>query len=179
MNVASFGLHLRAAPEAADPERVRALVAATGFFSEDEVAVAGELVDERLARGAASGYEFLFAEGGPQRHLVGYTCYGRVPMTVATYDLYWIVVHPQQQGAGLGRLLVAETEAAIAAVGGTALYAETSGRLQYAPTRGFYRRCGYREAAVLVDFYAPGDDKVIFAKRLEAAAAATETRAAG
>ena len=58
----------------------------------------------------------------------------------------------------------------MAAFDGTALYAETSGRLQYAPTRSFYRRCGYREAAVFADFYAPGDDKVVFEKHLAAAA---------
>jgi ribosomal protein S18 acetylase RimI-like enzyme len=179
MNVAAFGLRLREAPEAGDPDRVRALVAATGFFSDEEIAVAAELVEERLARGMASGYSFLFAEEGPDRRLAGYSCYGRVPLTQASFDLYWIVVGPESQGAGLGRRLLAESEAAIAAVGGTALYAETSGRLQYAPTRSFYRRCGYREAAVLVDFYAPGDDKIIFAKRLDAIATAGQARATG
>jgi ribosomal protein S18 acetylase RimI-like enzyme len=179
MNGTRFSLRLREALEAADPGRIRALVMATGFFSDEEIAVAAELAEERLARGEASGYEFLLAETGQDRRLVGYTCFGRVPLTVSTYDLYWIVVDPEQQGAGVGRRLLAESEAAIAAAGGTALYAETSGRLQYAPTRGFYRRCGYHETAVLVDFYAPGDDKVIFAKRLEAIAAAAETRAAG
>ncbi len=178
MSPPGAGLRLRRWPEAADADGVRALAAATGFFSDEEVAVAGELVEERLARGPASGYEFLFAEEGVAGRLVGYTCYGRVPLTHATYDLYWIVVHPAAQGAGVGRRLLAETEAAVAAAGGAALYAETSGRLQYAPTRGFYRRCGYREAAVLVDFYAPGDDKVIFVKRLGAAAPAARPRAA-
>jgi ribosomal protein S18 acetylase RimI-like enzyme len=46
------------------------------------------------------------------------------------------------------------------------MYAETSGRPQYEPTRAFYERMGYQVAARLKDFYAPGDDKVIFARRL-------------
>ena len=52
------------------------------------------------------------------------------------------------------------------AAGGRRLYAETSGRAQYRPTRRFYRRAGFRREARLRDFYAPGDDKLIFVKEL-------------
>jgi hypothetical protein len=58
------------------------------------------------------------------------------------------------------------TEAAVIALGGRSLYAETSSRPLYAPTCGFYHGCGYREAALLADFYGPGDGKVIFEKQL-------------
>jgi hypothetical protein len=34
------------------------------------------------------------------------------------------------------------------------------------PTHRFYERCGYRQAAFLEDFYAPGDGKVIFVRSL-------------
>src|SRR5690606_20183234 len=67
---------------------------------------------------------------------------------------------------GVGRALIAATEAAVRDAGGTALYAETSSRDQYAPTRGFYRAAGYAVAAEFPDFYAPGDGKIVFAKRL-------------
>jgi hypothetical protein len=46
------------------------------------------------------------------------------------------------------------------------VYVETSSRDQYEPTRRFYLKCGYRVDAVLEDFYAPGDGKVIFVKAL-------------
>jgi len=156
--------HLRAEVRPADVAAVAALVAATGFFSAEEIAVAGELVAERIARGAVSGYEFRFADGAAG--LAGYSCFGRIPLTQASYDLYWIVVAPQLQGHGLGRRLLAASEAAVMAAGGRRLYAETSSRPLYAPTRAFYRRCGYREAATLPDFYAPGDGKVVFERRL-------------
>jgi len=154
----------RAEPRPADVVAVRTLVAATGFFSAEEIAVAAELVEERLARGPASGYEFRFADaaGG----LAGYSCFGRIALTLASYDLYWIVVAPTAQRSGLGRRLLGATEAAVAALGGQRLYAETSSRPLYAPTRGFYRGCGYREAALFADFYAPGDGKVVFERRL-------------
>jgi hypothetical protein len=41
---------------------------------------------------------------------------------------------------------------------------ETAGRADYAPTRAFYQRHGYRIAATIPDFYAPGDDQVTFVK---------------
>jgi D-alanine-D-alanine ligase len=147
-----------------DVEAVRDLVAATGFFSAEEIRIAAELVSEQLDQGPASGYEFVLAERDGR--LLGYTCYGRIPCSRVSWDLYWIAVHPGGQNAGLGRRLLAETEARVRAAAGTAVYAETSGRDQYAATRAFYARCGYSTAAVLDDFYAPGDAKVIFVKRL-------------
>jgi len=148
----------------ADVDGVRQLVASTGFFHADEVALAAELVQERLAKGPASGYEFIFAEDS--RGLTGYACFGPIPCTRHSWDLYWIAVGPDRQGRGLGKRLMNETEAAVHAAGGTRIYIDTSSREQYAPTRAFYQRCGYRTAAILEDFYAPGDGKVIFEKRL-------------
>lgn len=157
---------LRGRVVAADMATVRALVRATGFFSDEEAAIAVELVEERLAKGAASGYEFLFAERGADT--LGYACFGQIPLTRASFDLYWIAVHPSAQGLGIGRRLMTAAERAVAQAGGSALYAETSSRDQYAPTRRFYRAAGYAVAAEFPDFYAPGDGKVVFAKRLTA-----------
>jgi len=145
---------------------VRRLVESTGFFRPDEVDVAEELVAERMTKGPASGYEFIFAEQEGQ--LRGYVCFGPIPCTVSSWDLYWIVVDPACQRQGLGRRLLQEAEKAIRADGGTRVYVDTSGREQYQPTRQFYEKNGYRVAAVLEDFYAPGDAKVIYVKVLTA-----------
>ena len=146
-----------------DVEAVRALVAATGFFSAEEVTIAAELVAERLENGAESGYEFVMVERNGE--LVGYSCYGRIPCSTVSWDLYWIAVAPGGQGSGLGRRILALTEQLIAEAGGRACYAETSGRDLYAPTRAFYVRTGYDTAAVFEDFYGPGDAKYVFVKR--------------
>jgi GNAT superfamily N-acetyltransferase len=153
---------LRTDVRADDAAAVRRIVESSGFFSAAEIDVAVELVDERLAKGAASGYEFVFAEAGGRT--VGYTCYGLIACTVASYDLYWIAVEESHRGGGLGRVLLEESERRILAAGGQRVYIETSNRAQYLPTRGFYLRCGYAEEAVLKDFYAPGDDKVIYGR---------------
>ncbi len=150
---------------ATDVTRVADLVAATGFFNPEEQKIAVELVDERLQRGEASGYSFVLAE--VDSDLAGYACYGHTPGTVGSYDLYWIVVAPYAQRSGLGTRLLREVEGRVRAAGGSHIWIDTSGREQYLPTRAFYLGRGYREAARLVDFYAPGDDKLILTKRLE------------
>ena len=147
-----------------DAEAVRNMVAATGYFNDSEVEVAMELVLERLKLGPASGYFFVFAESGSS--IVGYACYGPIACTLASHDLYWIAVDPQAQRAGIGSSLLKEVESRVTASGGRAIYIDTSNKPQYASTRGFYLRNAYRQAALLEDFYAPGDDKVIYVKKM-------------
>jgi ribosomal protein S18 acetylase RimI-like enzyme len=46
------------------------------------------------------------------------------------------------------------------------LVVETSSRDDYSSTRRFYETRGMNEAARLADFYAPGDARVVYVKRL-------------
>ena len=148
----------------ADRQAVRDILESSGFFYPEEVDVAVELVDERLARGPASGYHFDFAEAGGR--VAAYTCFGPIACTKASYDLYWIGVRQDLRGTGLGRRLLGRAEDRIRSLGGSRIYVETSSRPQYEPTRGFYLSSGYRVEAVLEEFYGPGDGKVIFLKAL-------------
>ncbi|GIX18173.1 MAG: hypothetical protein KatS3mg119_2359 [Rhodothalassiaceae bacterium] len=150
-----------------DPEAVATLLAQIGHFTVEEVAIGRELVEARLAGGPASGYEFVFAEDRSGR-LLGYACWGRVPGSENSFDLYWIAVADQARGRGLGSALLARVEEEVVAAGGRLIVAETSGRALYASTRAFYERRGFRRAAVIENFYRPGDDKVIYVKRLDA-----------
>jgi D-alanine-D-alanine ligase-like ATP-grasp enzyme/ribosomal protein S18 acetylase RimI-like enzyme len=160
----SSATSLRTAPRPSDAADIRRIVAATGLFRAPEIDVAVELVETRLAKGPASGYEFVFAEQSGQ--VVGYACFGKNTLTVSSFDLYWIAVEPQLHGQGVGRLLLAEVERQIAAAGGTRIYIETSHRPDYIATRGFYERCGYTLTTVLDDYYAPGDSKAVYVKAL-------------
>jgi ribosomal protein S18 acetylase RimI-like enzyme len=148
-----------------DSQAVRSIVERTGFFRADEVDVAVELVDEHLKRGIVSGYHFVFAELGDA--VVGYACYGPIACTVASFDLYWIAVDPSHQGKGLGGLLMEAAQEKMAEAGDCRVYIDTSGQPKYASTRGFYERHGFRSEARLVDFYANGDDRVIYSKTID------------
>ena len=157
-------LRLRYDVTAADPEVIRDLVQSTGVFRPQEVDVAVELVDERLAKGEASGYHFVFAEG--EGLMQGYACYGPIPLTVARYDLYWIAVRQACQGRGVALTLMRDVERLIRAAGGSRIYIETSGRGDHGAARALYEKCDYRQVAALTDFYAPDDDKIVYLKVL-------------
>jgi len=157
-------LRMRTRPRQSDLRALRRLVESTGVFYPEEIAIAIELLEERLRHGAKSGYEFIFAESAGE--LVGYCAWGAVPLTKGSYDLYWIAVAPNTQGLGIGRRLMHLAERAVAKLGGGRLYIETSSRAAYVRTRRFYRSAGYRLAARLRDFYARGDHKVVFCKTI-------------
>jgi GNAT superfamily N-acetyltransferase len=161
--------HMRAAPtlrplRSADREPIAALVRATASFNPGEVAVAVELVDTALSHGNASGYFFIVAETGGA--VAGYTCYGPNPMSDGAYDLYWIAVDPRSQGQGIGRALLQAAEGDARQKGGRMLIIETAGKASYDKTRAFYERCAYALTARLPDFYAAGDDKLFYVRRL-------------
>lgn len=150
---------LRVAPlQPAHRSRIEDIVRATGVFSDDEARIATELFD------ADDDYEFLGAFQGDT--LVGYTCFGATPATDRTFDVYWIAVHPDAQRSGAGAALMAAVEAELERRRARLVVIETSSRDDYAPTRRFYQKHGYTEAARLRDFYAPGDDRVVFTKRV-------------
>jgi ribosomal protein S18 acetylase RimI-like enzyme len=157
-------LRTRTRPRSSDLLAVRRLVESTGVFYPEEIAIALELLDERLRLGSKSGYEFILAERGGE--LVGYCAWGAVPLTKDSYDLYWIAVAPEAQGLGIAQRLMRLAEQAVARLGGGRLYIETSSRAAYARTRRFYRAAGYDQAARLRDFYARGDHKVVFCKTI-------------
>jgi D-alanine-D-alanine ligase len=160
----SRSIKLRSTVKPTDREQVRRIVTATGLFRPGEIEVAEELVTAQLEKGAASGYEFVFAE--QKRDVVGYVCYGHNTVTVSSYDIYWIAVAPEKQSQGIGQLLLTEAETKIREAGGSRIYIETSHRADYEVTRGFYERCGYNLASVLDDFYAPGDSRATYVKVL-------------
>ncbi|MEX0725373.1 MAG: GNAT family N-acetyltransferase, partial [Planctomycetaceae bacterium] len=156
---------LRTEVNPGDRRRVREIVESTGFFAPAEVDVAVELVDERLNKGDASGYFFVFAERDGVA--AGYACYGPIACTIHSFDLYWIAVDKRYQGLGIGRELLTAAEKRIKAAGGSRIYVETSSQPAYHSTRTFYEHIGYAPDATVIDFYAPKDDKCIYVKVLD------------
>ncbi|HEX9505906.1 MAG TPA: GNAT family N-acetyltransferase [Acidimicrobiia bacterium] len=130
-----------------------------------------ELLDGALA--GDDDYRFLGAYA--EDRLVGYACWGPTPGTEGTFDLYWIVVDPARQGEGVGTRLLRAVEDRLTTDHARLVVVETSSRPGYAPTRAFYERRGYTQAARLAGYYAPGDDLVIYLKDLTHGVLATPT----
>jgi ribosomal protein S18 acetylase RimI-like enzyme len=147
-----------------DKSTIMDILRALPEFTSEEVVVAEELIDAYLESSSISGYLVLVAE--VDAVVTGYVCYGPTPLTKGTWDVYWIAVDPGGQGHGVGRALMAFTEDRIKESQGRLVLVETSGRPDYAKTRRFYNSIEYRESARVLDFYAPGDDKLILEKRL-------------
>lgn len=132
-------------------------------FTPDEVACALELIDAALTPNNRD-YQVLVAirETKP----VGYVCYGPTPMTDGCFDLYWIASDPLVRGQGVGAALVSAMEGDLRRRKGRLIRVETSAMEAYGPTRGFYAAMQYKEESRFRDFYKPGEDLIILAKRL-------------
>ena len=146
---------------AADRRRIEEITRAVLVFRDDEVPVALEVFD-----GAVGGSPDYIALGATvDERLVGWICWGPTPCTLGTYDLYWMAVDPTLQGSGIGAALLRAMEGRLA---GSArlIVVETAGRPDYRPTRAFYEARGYRKAAIIPEFYTPGDDQVVYVKAL-------------
>jgi GNAT superfamily N-acetyltransferase len=133
------------------------------LFDGRDVDTIQELWTEFTSRGDAdSWYHFLGARQAGS--LVGFACYGRRALTEGAFDLYWIAVDRHHHRKGIGDFLLKNVEERVQALGGHLLIAETAGKPDFESTRRFYLGSGYELEARLRDFYAIGDDLVIFTK---------------
>ena len=151
---------------AADRGRIEEITRAVRVFRDDEVPVALEVFDAAVAEVGANAVRPYLAMGAEiDGRLVGWICWGPTPCTLGTFDLYWLAVDPAVHAAGIGTALMREMEGRLA---GSArlIVVETAGRPDYRPTCAFYEARGYRRACVIPDFYAPGDDQVVYVKTL-------------
>ncbi len=146
-----------------DKPAIMQILRATPEFKPGEVVVAEEVLDSYLKDPAGSGYYVSVAELNAV--VSGYICYGPTPLTESTWDIYWMAVTRQEQGKGIGRALLTSAEDKIREANGRLILIETSSKPEYARTQRFYQLQGYDLAGRITDFYAPGDDELIFQKR--------------
>jgi ribosomal protein S18 acetylase RimI-like enzyme len=146
----------------ADTPALLGIAEATRVFKPIEVAALRELLED-FAKNPKDHRAIVDVEGGAVR---GFAYYAPASMTDRTWYLYWIAVSPDLQARGVGSAMLRHAEQEIKAAKGRVLFIETSSLETYAKTRRFYQKHSYEQAAVLRDYYAEGDDMVIFRKRL-------------
>ncbi len=152
----------------ADRSGVFRILETAGNFTPEEVATALELIDEWLELGEHSGYLTYVLEARDENasEVLGYVCFGPTPLTESTYDMYWIAVDKSKHRGGVGKRLMKFAEEEIVRRGGRMLLIETSSQETYGGTIQFYERTGYELVGKIPEYYKPGDDKLIFAKKL-------------
>ncbi|HEX3869090.1 MAG TPA: GNAT family N-acetyltransferase [Pirellulales bacterium] len=148
----------------ADRSTLIALATETGVFKPLEIVALGEVLDDYHTQNQKFGHRSVTCEreGG----IVGFAYYAPAAMTDRSWYLYWIAVAKKVQARGIGGELLAFAEEDIRRLDGRLFLIETSSLPHYEPTRRFYLKHGYDQAAALRDFYADGDDMVVFSKHI-------------
>jgi ribosomal protein S18 acetylase RimI-like enzyme len=148
----------------ADTPILLQLTEGTGVFKPHEVEALKEVLDDYHETSHRFGHRAVTLERGSR--VLGYAYYAPAAMTDRAWELWWIAVTKDTQSRGLGAELLRHAEEDVRRQNGRILFIDTSSQAHYAPTRRFYAKHGYEQAAVLKDFYGDGDDKVVFRKRL-------------
>jgi ribosomal protein S18 acetylase RimI-like enzyme len=151
-----------------DREKISRLLGQGSAFNRGEIQVALEVIDAAL-NGGEKDYQ-VFCAFDDDRNLVGYICFGPIPMTDRCYDLYWIMVDEAYSRKGVGGILLGFMEERVTEAGARCTYVETSSTAPYQAARSFYEKYGYRLVCSLKDFYRVGDHKMIFMKEIGAGA---------
>ena len=137
------------------------ILKATGVFQDYEIVIADEVLRDSLL--PASGY-YSRCCVTEENCVVGYVYWGPTPCTSGTFDLYWIAVHPDFQGNGVGKQLLNCAEEQVRHERARLMIIETSSINDYEATRKFYSQNGYQQYAIIPDFYRQGDHKIIYGK---------------
>src|SRR5262249_23845593 len=123
------------------------LAEGTGVFKPLELEALREVLDDYHAGNHHAGHRALTLEQAGQP--VGFPYHAPTAMTDRTWHLYWIFVQKTGQARGLGSQLLKHVEEDIVHSGGRLFLIETSSLPSYDPTRKFYRKHGYEQAAVI------------------------------
>ena len=148
----------------ADTPLLLELTAATGFFKPLEVDTLNLVLEDLHAGRGEGGRCFVLEEA---ECILGFVYHAPEPMTEGSWALWWIVVRTDIHGQGLGARLLKFAEQDCLENGARVLFVETSNLPHYEPTRQFYLKRGYEQEARLRDYYAEGDDQIVFRKRLQ------------
>jgi GNAT superfamily N-acetyltransferase len=147
-----------------DTSTLLAITQGTGLFLPIDLEALDEVLAAYYEENHDEGHRcFAYEQHGQP---IGFVYYAPAAMTDRTWYVWWIVVSKQIQAKGVGTKLLKQAEEGARSVNGRLMMIETSGLASYNLTRKFYLKHGYEQAAVLKDYYADGNDMVVFRKRL-------------
>jgi GNAT superfamily N-acetyltransferase len=146
-----------------DRRAVGVVAIASGLFPEEAIGFLDKMMADYFEGNQADGHVcVLDMEDEP----LGVAYYEPALATDRTWYLTMIGVRREYQGHGRGAALLKYVEDDLRANGQRMLLVETSGLQEFELTRKFYAKCGYEEEARVRDYFAVGDDMVLFRKVL-------------
>lgn len=146
---------------AADTDALMRIVEDSGQFDTEGLAHVRGALDEHLA--GNDDALWLTADDG---EAIGVAYCAPEPVTSGTWNLLMLWMRQDRGNSGHGTALVERIEALLSAREARLLIVETSGLAAFDSARRFYNRCGFTEEARIRDFFARGDDKLVYTKAL-------------
>ena len=154
----------------ASPSESAALVSlaeSTGIFNPDEAQdLLGGVLEELHEGRLGEGHQAHVWASSLTSPAEGWIYFSPMEYADGVWNLWWIGVAPESQRRGIGDALLKFSEETVLAAAGRLLLIETSSLPAFDPVRRFYARRGYVECGRIPDFYAVGEAKVIYFKRL-------------
>jgi len=136
----------------------------SGLFPAEHIGELAELMDSQLEL-EAEGHHWI-VQTNDKAEILAAAYYAPEALTDGTWNLYFIAVREAEKGQGIGSTLLLHIEATLRQNQQRVLIIETSSLDGFELTRKFYLKHGYSEEARIRDFYADGEDKVVFWKGL-------------
>lgn len=154
-------------PAAADSKALLAMAVATGLFDEQEAdALLGGVLRSWFSGTLGDGHQVLAWYSQDSQDPRGWCYFAPDPHADGVWNLWWIGVHPDYHGKGVGVALLTAVEDCLRREEARLLIIETSSMESTERARAFYVRQGYSDCGRIPDFYGQGDDKLIFCKRV-------------
>lgn len=144
-----------------DSDALLAIVESSGQFDDHSLAHVKETLNDYLA-GKSEGIWFTADDGEP----VGVAYCTPEPVTDGTWNLLMLWTRHDRNGQGHGSALVRRVESTLIERGVRLLIVETSGLPDFENARAFYSKCGFVPEARIKNFFAAGDDKIVYTKLL-------------
>lgn len=146
-------------PTAADLPPMKLILQDTELFPPDAL---DQMIQPYLAGDDEQAHWLVCTTDSEE--VIGFSFSRLEQFTEGTWNLLAIGFRAAYQGDGLGTRLIEAVEHALADA--RMLMVETSSLDDFEATRRFYTNRGFTQEAVIRDYWAPGDDKVIFCKVL-------------
>ena len=144
---------------AEDIQKIQSIVDQTGLFPADLVP---DLLDPFLTEQTTE----FWRTARIAQEIVGFAYIVPEMLAEGTWNLTAIAIAPSHQRSGAGSVLLNAVEDHLRTLHQRILLVDTSSTEDFEMARGFYIRNGYAEEARIRDFWAEGDDKVVFLKAL-------------
>ncbi|MEM9796810.1 MAG: GNAT family N-acetyltransferase [Pseudomonadota bacterium] len=144
-----------------DAARLKAVCTDCGLFAAEELSYVHADIDA-WTTGETSRQWLLADRDGDH----GAAMVAPEEMSDNVWNMLFLGVAASGQRRGIGRALLAAVESMVRDRSGRLLLIDTASTEDFTPARTLYASAGYRQEAVIREYYGDGIDRVTFAKRL-------------